>query len=250
MCQGHALETYPPLNTLKLVAENIWIVDGPTILFGMPLLKIKFPTRMTIVRLKDGSLFLHSPTPITPALKQEIEALGQPKWIIAPNRIHYWWVPEWKHAFPNAEVYLAPKIKEQAKDRITFNAIELSADTGYPWDQEILTIGAAGSFMTEFDFFHTASRTLILTDLIENFERDKLGSWFLRWLTRIAGIQDPNGQMPKDMRLSFSKNKAGLKATVKTMIGWQPEQVILAHGRWYETNGTKELERAFRWLLF
>ena len=28
--------TYPPLNTLKPVADNVWIVDGPVIEFGMP----------------------------------------------------------------------------------------------------------------------------------------------------------------------------------------------------------------------
>jgi hypothetical protein len=53
--------------------------------------------------------------------------------------------------------------------------------------------------------------------------------------------------MPRDMRITLSKRK--LKAAVETMIGWNPERVIIAHGRWYETNGTGELRRAFRWLL-
>jgi hypothetical protein len=26
--------TYPPVNTLKPVAQNVWIVDGPAIRFG------------------------------------------------------------------------------------------------------------------------------------------------------------------------------------------------------------------------
>jgi hypothetical protein len=53
--------------------------------------------------------------------------------------------------------------------------------------------------------------------------------------------------MPRDMRLTF--DKAALKAAVETMIGWQPERIVIAHGRWYETNGADELRRAFRWLL-
>jgi hypothetical protein len=32
-------------------------------------------------------------------------------------------------------------------------------------------------------------------------------------------------------------------------VAWQPERIILAHGRWYEKDGTEELRRAFRWLL-
>ena len=93
-------QTYPPLNTLKRVAENVWIVDGPLIRFGPPGLKMPFPTRMTVVRLDDGSLFLHSPTALTPALKADIEKAGTPRWIVGPNRLHYWWIPDWKSAFP------------------------------------------------------------------------------------------------------------------------------------------------------
>ena len=43
------LATYPPLNTLKAVASEVWIVDGPIIRFGLPWLKLSFPTRMTAI---------------------------------------------------------------------------------------------------------------------------------------------------------------------------------------------------------
>jgi hypothetical protein len=33
------------------------------------------------------------------------------------------------------------------------------------------------------------------------------------------------------------------------MIAWQPEKVVMAHGRWYERDGVAELRRAFRWLV-
>ena len=102
--------------------------------------------------------------------------------------------------------------------------------------------------MTEFVFFHRASRTLILTDLIENFEPRKLG-FFMRLLTRLGGVRDPDGQMPRDMRLTFRKHRDGLAKAVRQMIDWGPERIVLAHGRWYDRDGTAELERAFRWVL-
>lgn len=64
-----SITTYPPLNTLKPVAKNVWIVDGPEIWFGMPWPKFPFPTRMTVLRLANGELFIHSPTPLTPPLR-------------------------------------------------------------------------------------------------------------------------------------------------------------------------------------
>ena len=68
-----ALATYPPLNTLKRVADNVWIADGPVIRFGIPWPKYPFPTRMTAIRLGSGDLVIHSPTPLTLLLKAEIE---------------------------------------------------------------------------------------------------------------------------------------------------------------------------------
>ena len=183
-----ARATSPPITTLKRVADNVWIVDGPVIRFGMPWPKFPFPTRMTVVRLTSGDIFVHSPTPLTPSLHAEIEREGRVRFIIGPNRIHYWWIPEWKVAFPDAKVYLAPRIKEQAKGRIACDDVLLATAGGYPWDAEIATLPIAGSYMTEFEFFHHASRTLILTDLIENFEPEKAGSFFLRLLMWIGGV--------------------------------------------------------------
>ena len=53
--------------------------------------------------------------------------------------------------------------------------------------------------------------------------------------------------MPRDMRMTYPREV--LSEAVGTMIGWEPERVIVAHGRWYEKSGTDELKRAFRWLL-
>lgn len=246
---SHDLHTYPPLNTLKPIADDVWLVDGPVIAFGMPWPKMPFPTRMTVIRLTDGGLFIHSPTPITDELKAEVDATGPVRFIVGPNRIHYWWVPDWRDAYPDAEVYLAPRIREQAGDRIDFAAEEMTARSGYPWDEEIGTLPVSGDFMTEVIFFHIRSRTLILTDFIENFEPEKLSNPLMRLLTRFGGVQAPDGQMPRDMRLTYRRQKPQLRKAVETMIGWNPERIVISHGRWFEENGANELRRAFRWVL-
>src|SRR5215472_9909068 len=124
--------TYPPLNALKPVAGDVWIVDGPLIRFGLTILKVQFPTRATIIRVSDGGLFVHSPTPLDAALKAEIDKLGVPRWIIGPNRLHYWWIPDWHAAYPQAEVYLAPRTSEQAGGRLDFGCRALDRSLGYP----------------------------------------------------------------------------------------------------------------------
>ena len=243
-------QTYPPLNTLKPVTDNVWIVDGPLIEFGPPLLRMPFPTRMSVIRI-GRKLFIHSPTPLTAGLKTEIAAIGAPAWIIGPNRIHYWWIPEWCDAYPDAVAYLAPRIMDQAGDRldrVSHRCRPLDDRSAYPWDGAIDTLAVHGSYMSEIVFFHRASRTLVLTDMIENFEPQKLGL-FARVLTWLGGAQHPDGKMPRDMRLTYRARAAELRMAVDTMIGWNPARIIVAHGKWYERDGADELRREFRWLV-
>ena len=51
------------------------------------------------------------------------------------------------------------------------------------------------------------------------------------------------------MGLAFLLRAKTLRAAVERMIAWNPERVILAHGRWFRSTGTDELRRVFRWVL-
>lgn len=237
---------YEPLNVLKPVAEDIWLVDGPAIRFyGMP-----FSTRMTVVRLANGDVWLHSPTKLTEALASEVAALGRVSHLVAPNWIHYAYVGEWQKRFPEAVAWAAPGVRERAVKYgmdLRFDH-DLGAEAETHWAGEIEQMIVEGSKIhREAVFFHNASKTLILTDLIENFEAKNL-PWWMRIAVRLGGIRDPDGQMPRDMRMSFT-DKQRLRAAVERMIGWAPERVILAHGRWYDQDGVAELRRAFRFVL-
>ena len=238
---------YAPLNTLKPVGDEIWVVDGPsTRFYGVP-----FSTRMAVVRLKNGDVWLHSPTKICDALKAEIAALGPVRHLIAPNWNHYAYISEWQAAVPNACAYAAPGIVARAKKHGMSTRFDQDLAQTAPdaWAGQIEQMIVEGSKIhREAVFFHTASRALILTDLIENFEPRNL-SWPLRILTRLGGIQDPDGQMPRDMRMTFSKGHRKLRTAVEQMIDWGPERIILAHGRWYDRDAVTELKRAFRWVL-
>lgn len=238
---------YEPLDTLKPVAEGLWLIDGPHVRFlGLP-----FSTRATVIRLKDGSLWVHSPTRLTDALRAELEALGPVRHLIAPNWLHYAFLSQWQAAFPGATAWAAPGVE----DRAARQGLQLRVDRPLQWDRaedpwagQIDQMIVRGSKLhREAVFFHRASETLVLTDLIEAFETRFLPVW-MRPLIWLAGIDDHDGKMPPDMRWSF-RNKAALAEDVERMIGWGPARVILAHGRWYDCNGVAELERAFRKVL-
>jgi len=115
------------------------------------------------------------------------------------------------------------------------------------WAADLDQLRFRGSrVIEEFVFFHRASATLILADLIENFEREKLTRG-MRWLARIGGVLDPDGKAPLDMRLTFAGRKRLAREGFGRIMAWHPQRVILAHGRCYERNAEAELRRAFRW---
>ena len=239
------MEVYSPIQILKNVDDHIWIVDGALISFkGVP-----FPTRMTVVRLESGELFIHSPIELGDKLKHEIDRLGTVKHLISPNRIHYWWINQWAKAYPDAIKWASPGSQKPASKQGWCFDHDLADTPGKAWSNEIDQLIVRGSrLLEEVVFFHKQSKTLILADLIENFESNKVQSRFLRLMIKLAGNLDPDGKLPIDLRLGYIGRHAALRAGVNTMLSWNPEKIILAHGRWYESNGVNELKRAFRWV--
>lgn len=246
------LDPYAPINTLKPVADEVWIVDGPIIrmgYFGLPF-SIPFPTRMTIVRLPDGGLWLHSPTELTEPLLAEVVALGAPRFLIAPNRLHFWWLKDWAHRFPGAQVLSAPGVAEAATARMPVNAEPLAGEAlPEAWQGVFDQVLIPGAFLSEAVFFHRPTRTAILVDLVQSFERSKVRCRPFWWAIRLAGCAAPQGGTPLDLRSTFWPRMAAVRSAVQQIVAWQPERVIIAHGRWFARDGTAALRRALAWAL-
>lgn len=244
------VQIYEPINTLKEVAKNIWIVDGSIVKMSMYGTQIPFSTRMTIIKLNNGGLWCHSPIELTPQLKKQIDLLGEVYHLVSPNKIHYAHINSWAKIYPKAISWASPGVKERAAQQniiVNFNR-DLKEIAPIEWATEIEQLIFKGSrFMEEVVFFHRESKSLILADLIENFEPHKL-NFLSKTLTSLAGSLDPDGKAPLDLRMTFFGNKKQAYQCFKKMIELHPEKIILAHGRWYEKNGTAELKRAFRWL--
>ena len=242
---------YEPINVLKPVADRIWIVDGPIIRMTLAWLKIPFPTRMVIIQLQSGGLFIWSPVALDENLKTAIDMLGPVEHLVSPNKIHYASIPAWKKAYPQATAWASPGVRERAATQhisISFDR-DLADGPDPAWATEIDQLILRGNrFMQEVIFFHRPSQTLIVADMIENFEPAKTPKT-LHWLLRFGRVCDPDGQTPLDLRLLFFGNHSQVRACLTRILSWKPERLILAHGRWYDKDGTAELRRAMRWAL-
>lgn len=244
------VELYEPINTLKPAGEDLWVADGTIERMAYLGASIPFPTRMVVSRLANGGLFLWSPTVPAEGLRSEVDALGPVAHLVSPNKIHYAHIATWKRAYPEAKTWASPGVRQRAASQhidVAFDS-DLVDRPEEAWSEDLdQLVFRGGRFMEEVVFFHRKTRTLILADLIENFEPEKLGGVY-GWLVRLAGVADPDGKAPLDLRLTFLGHKKEAYSSFERMVAWEPEKVIIAHGRWYERDGSAQLRRAFRWL--
>ena len=208
---------YEPINVYKPVAADIGIVDGPFeyLTVGGVTMPLPFTTRMTVVRLSNGDLFLHSPIKFDGRLANELLGLGAVRHLVSPNQFHYAHIGEWAKAFPNAVTWASPRVRNRARARhvdVNFTR-DLDASPAEEWRQEIDQMLFPGGYFKEFIFFHKTSKTLILTDTIINIELDKVTEpW--RTATKLTGMYYPFGQIFFGMRLPLRLQRQKAEAAI------------------------------------
>lgn len=241
---GTAPASYPPLDVPKPFADGIWLVDsGPIHAGGLVL-----PVRMTVIRLGDDSLLLHSPTPYTPALAAELERLGPIRHLVAPNVAHWTYLPRWQRAFPRATLWAAPGLAERAQVRRAGLRIDSVLGEGAPaaWrdalDQGIV---AGGAGFRETWLLHRATRTLVLTDLVQNLDAARLPT-MTALVTRAT--RGTAGTTPLYLRAALRLGGEPTREAIRALVARGPERVVVAHGAPFARDGAARLRRAFAWV--
>src|SRR5262245_51461138 len=239
---------YAPLNEYKPWGADIGIVDGPLeyLTTAGVTLPLPFSTRMTVVRLKNGDLFLHSPITFEATLAARLQSMGRIRHLVSPNQFHYSHIGEWSQVFPDAVTWASPGARARARARgigVQFLR-DLGPQAPEEWRDEIEQTVIPGRIFGEIVFFHKLSKTVILADTILNLELGKLRQpW--RFAARLTGMYHPNGQLFFGMRLPLLLQRRKTRTAVETMLSWEPERIILSHGRCFETNASMVLRRVF-----
>jgi len=230
---------------LEAFADDIWLVNGECVdFYGFP-----YPTRMVIVRLGSGDLWIWSPIEYTTDIAAQVASLGEVAHLVSPNKIHHLFLTQWAGAFPHAKLW-GPKSTIKKRTDLSFQS-PLDNNPPEQWAGEIDQVWFNGSFyMDEVVFFHHKSKTAILADLSENFSEPFLVANWKSWqrtLARLWGIVEGRGYAPLEWRLSFFKKKSSKSAKAR-VLGWNPVRVVMAHGQWQMENGRVYLEKSFEWI--
>lgn len=217
--------------------DALWVAAVPLRFLGLHL-----GTRMTIIRRPDGGLIVHSPIALDDALRGEVESLGPVRCVIAPNRFHHLYAGDWARAFPQARLVGARSLEKKRKD-LRFHATILDElDEGFAGTLE--PVHMQGCLLQETVFFHAASRTLVSSDLVENFETSD--HWPTRLYLEVSGIHGEPGVGRSLRPLYWGRARA--RASLDRVLAWNFDRVVLAHGDPIERDGHEIVRASFSWL--
>lgn len=224
----------------EYVPGQIWLKEYPIHYMGT-----RFNSRMTVIRLPDGRLIVHSPCAMDADTRAALDALGEVAFIVAPGNFHYLHVESAQAAYPRAETFICPGL-ERKRPELEFDWI--LGDRADPrWQGAIeQTLVRGTRIIWEVAFLHVPSRVLILVDALENFtDRTPGVNWLLKvWFKGIFRMWNRPKPAP-EYRVGWGDRKAAGKS-LKAILERDFSRVVVAHGDLIESDAKAILREAWR----
>lgn len=216
----------------RQIAEDVALMQFPLRGFG-----IDFGRNVTLLRLRDGRMLIHSTAPFSLEDVATIRRFGEPSWLVDATLMHNTFAPQARSAFEKIP-YLAPA----GFAKVSGVAIEPLDSPPAEWTGEIdvLQIGGLRK-INEHAFFHRASRTLVLADLLFHFSADTKG-WPRVFVRYAMGLPELIG-ISAFFRLMI-RDREAFRRSVARMLDWNFERVIVAHREVIEADGPRYLRDA------
>jgi hypothetical protein len=222
---------------LERIAGDLW-VEARRLRF----LGVETGTRMTVVRLADGGLFVHSPVSLDLSTQEAVAALGRVKALVAPSRFHHLYVGEWSRAYPDAVLCACPGLERKRPDLAWQRVLGDAPEPEWRGEIDQVLFGAR-SLENEVVFFHRASRTIICADAIFNLATH--ASAFTRLSALLLGVRRPGATWLERVLI---RDRAAAREQVDRMLAWDADRIVLSHGDIVATGGREVLRRAYAWL--
>lgn len=222
---------------LRQLDKNLWVLDKPFQTMGIDL-----GGRMTVVKLAEGGLWVHSPVRLTPEEHKELSCLGPVKHIVAPNDAHHLFAAEFVRAYPQAQLHVAPGLQTKNRALGAGTVLDESAPAAYRNDIKQHLVDGMPQ-LNETVFLH--GRTLIVTDLVFNIAEVKglATKLFLKLDGALGGVR-----ATRIVRFLI-KDRRKFRASLEHILGWDFDRMIVTHGEVLNSGAAAALRGAYRFIL-
>ena len=215
--------------SLDPIPDGLWCVNGH---FDTPF--FRGSTRMTVIRGAE-SLILYSPVALSPEDRQALAAIGPVAAIISPNLYHHMFLRAAVEAFPSARVFVPEGLEAKIGPIPRAETMTRAGPPELPGGIEHFIFDRHA--VRETVLFHRASRTLVTSDLLYNYqgEHNRGEKAFFRLMGCYGG--------PKVVfyhRFAI-RDKAAVHELIAQVRDWAPRRIVMSHGRILETHDAAEL---------
>jgi hypothetical protein len=210
---------------------------GPVRPVGM-----RITSTMTVLRLGDGTLLVHSPLPLTAQRRAEVCALGQVTHLYAPNTFHHQWLSEWTAAFPKALVHAPSELHIKRPDLRIDRFHDQSDDAPFDGVDEVRIRGFR---LRETALIHRAARTAIVADLVSNIGRPE-HTWTMLY-SRAMGFYD-RVALSRLLRWTSFDDRGAARISVNALLAHPFDTLVVGHGSAIPSGAREVLASATAWL--
>jgi hypothetical protein len=209
-----------PHMPIEKLEPNLWRVQGS--LKGMALKRV-----MTLVRLDDGRIVVHSAISLNAEAMAEIEAWGDPAVLLVPNAYHRLDAPAWVERYPKLEVLCPGGGQKKIEEVVRVDGDYGDFDGGEVLGLEILDgVAEAEGVLT---IRSPSGTTLVFNDALFNMPHGRgVAGLIFRYLTRSTG----GPRVSRIVRWFVVKDRAAFRAHLERLAG-TPEliRIIVSHHR-------------------
>lgn len=225
--------------TLSAFADDIWTAQAPIRFAGA-----WFPHTMTVVRLQNGEVLLHSPCKPSAVLDDQVNALGNVAHVVAPNWFHDLYLAAYRAAYPGA-MFWGPPLLRRLRGASLIDRALCSQDPP-PWFAELSFVSLSGLLtMDERVFFHKRSRTLIVADFFMNLHSTEQTQFWTRFTRRLAGVESRLAVFPF-LHWVGAPGKSRLRRPAAQIIEWNADRLIVGHGNSILRNAQEPIREALQ----
>ena len=220
------------------LASDLYVVEQPFRFIGLDM-----GARMTIVRRKNGDLWVYAPFKVSPDEEAAIKAAGKVTDIVVPNSFHTTQVGEFTRRFSDATVWALPEVKKELSG-VPHETLETVPEEWKRDFDSLLFDGGVG--FREWAFCHRASKTLLVTDLGFRLPRQKTAIG--RVVARLNDVSGKFGPSRFERTLIRMGIKTKARHEIEIVLGWEWERIAPGHGFVIERNAKRQLRAAYRFV--
>ncbi|EPS95076.1 hypothetical protein FOMPIDRAFT_1133127 [Fomitopsis schrenkii] len=214
---------------------------------------IPFGGRSTAIKLSNGDVWVMASTPLTAETKAKLNELGPVKWIVGADAVHHMFLGEFKKEYPEAKLVAVDEaVKKKSKEGLEFHGVWGTdpRDRQFGFENDVQHCFFDGFANRDTAFFHPASKTLIVADLLFNLPAtEQYSKSSSSGTIPIFGSLTPYMGIHKRFTWYLGVDKEAMKRDVKTVANWDFDRIIPCHGDVIEKDGKKAWCEAYKWYI-